>query len=144
MTVSVPNGPIEAALVTALTNASALQALGVDGEVQVLHRVAPDDVENPYVVFQSMTPGTDAYTLARRAYIEAIYKVVAFVSGPSNVLAQAMAAAVDDALNDASLTVAGWGLMYCRREQIVELTDQLSGVLWNQAGGLYRITVAPA
>lgn len=138
-----PNSSIEKAIFDTLTNNATLQALGTSGVVTVYHRVAESTEQNPYVVFQSMTPGLDSYTMSTRAYIEAVYKIEAYARGNSNKKAQDMAEAIDAALTDQTIAVTGWGLMYLRREQIIELTDQTAGVLWNRCGGLFRVTVRP-
>lgn len=142
--VNLPSGPIEACLYSTLTNNAPLQALGVGGVVKVFHRVAPEIEVNPFCVFQSMTPGTDVYTLSQRAYIDAVYKVEAYTRGPSNKVCQQLAEAIDTALTDQALTVTGWGLMYIRREQILDTTEESAGVLWNRIGALYRIFVRPS
>lgn len=137
-----PNSAIEAGLYARLTADGPLQALGTGGVVKVFERLAPSAQANPYVVFQAMTPGTDTYVLSRRAYIDAVYRVVAFGSGPSKKPAQQLADAIDTSLTDGTLSLTGWTLMYMRREQIVEPpSEELGGVIWHQVGGLYRISV---
>jgi len=46
---------------------------------------------------------------------------------------------VDSVLQDASLSITGHTLLFCRREEDIYLAEDQGGVIYQHVGGLYRI-----
>ena len=46
---------------------------------------------------------------------------------------------VDSVMQDASLSITGFSLLSCRREEDIYLVEDQEGVIYQHVGGLYRI-----
>lgn len=129
---------IATALTTLLTGDATLMALATGG---VHSQRVPQDTSPPYVVFAQQT-GLDHYSFAKRAWEERFYLVRGITKGSDADSADDIAARIDLILNDATLTVAGYTNIVCRRVQPIEYPESPDGVEYHHAGGIYRIGVA--
>ena len=130
---------------TALGSAIAAR-LGTAGTVSVHQSLAPQGAVVPYAVFALQTE-TDDYTFGPSAgtannIVEAIYtvQVVSNRYGPQE--AQIIYGGnTHPAMQDAPLSVSGYTVLRCRRENSIQYQD--SDKYWH-VGGLYRVTVQTA
>lgn len=131
---------IDEALYTKINGDTDLLAAGMTG----VHRLGgvPRGAKCPYVVFGLYAPGTDSYTLGGWAGLAALYVVKAVGLGLSAEVVQGMADRLHSILTNATLTVSGRTLLVCRREREIEYAEQVSGNVYQHAGGVYRIEVA--
>ena len=82
----------------------------------VFNGIAPQGTTPPYVVFQAMS------------------KVDDWPKSAGDIDTQ-----VDSVMQDASLSVTGHSLLWCRREEDIYLAEDQQGVIYQHIGGLYRI-----
>lgn len=123
---------------TLLTGDATLMALATGG---VHSQRVPQDTAPPYVVFAQQS-ALDHYAFTRRAWEERFYLVRGITKGSNADAADDIAARIDTILNDATLTVAGYANIVCRRVNPIEYTESPGGVEYHHAGGVYRIGVA--
>ncbi|MCR4340770.1 MAG: DUF3168 domain-containing protein [Gemmatimonadaceae bacterium] len=139
------HNPIDLAVYTALTAATALTALlsGGTADPSVYQWLAPEGADPPYVVYSVQSPSTPVYTFSGVAYENTVYQVKGVTDDHSARAAGTIAAEIDDALADAGLTVSGYTLMRCRRLQNVDFLEVDAGKRFNHRGALYRIEADP-
>ena len=102
----------------------------------------------------SLVDETDTPVFGGRGYEDALYLVKAVELSTVAVKTIKAAAARIDVLLDpqpplppASFAIAGYGLMVCRRESRVRMTEVDSvdaSIRWYHRGGRYQVMVAPA
>mgnify|MGYP001601850689 CR=1 FL=1 len=103
----------------------------------VYNMVAPLGAKPPFVVFQAVSK-VDDYSFASR-YAQALYQVKAVSRSAWPKEAAEIDDDIDTALQNAALTIAGYTLLYCRREADFYLMEDVGGVIWHNVGGTYRI-----
>lgn len=130
---------VEQALYGALAGDSSLSTLAPGG---VWRNVAPVGTKGVWVVY-SWASEVDTYTFTERAYCAFSYQVKAVAPGGSAGPAWAAAERIEDLLTDQPIAFDG-SLMELRREQVVSLTENDGGELFQHCGGFYRVTVQEA
>ena len=104
----------------------------------VFNGVAPQGTEPPFVVFSAMAKTDDYFAYSERGG-QAVYMVKAIDRSPWPKSAGDIDTQIDSALQDAALSISGYSLISCRREEDIYLVEDLSGVMYQHGGGLYRI-----
>ena len=104
----------------------------------VFNSVAPQGAEPPCVVFQAMSKTDDYFAYTGRG-AEAVYMVKASDQSPWPKAAGDIDTQVDSVMQDASLSITGFALLSCRREEDIYLVEDQEGVIYQHVGGLYRI-----
>ena len=104
----------------------------------VFNSVAPQGAEPPFVVFQVMSKTDDYFAYTGRG-AEAVYMVKAIDQSPWPKSAGDIDTQVDSVMQDASLSITGFSLLSCRREEDIYLVEDQEGVIYQHVGGLYRI-----
>lgn len=111
--------------------------------LSVYRSEAPPSASPPFVVFQRQS-GLPLYVLGGRWGIDATYIVKAITEGHSTIAADAIDVEIEAALGDATFTLSGGGVLYCRRVEDVDYPEQApGGVRFNHRGGVYRIWTTP-
>lgn len=138
--------PVRAALYTRLAAAAAVTSklgLGANG---IFHRRAPLSTTPPYVILDRMA-ANDYYLFGAGRYEGQVWLVKAIDGGQdggdSATTVEDIADAVEVALHDAPLVVAGLNLMWIRRESRIDYDEPDGVARWNHCGGLYRLFVQP-
>lgn len=108
----------------------------ISGSVGVYNTLAVQQTTTPYLVFQ-LQSGIDDYAFGdkREESLDYVVKAVSVRSYPSHE-ANPIYETAHDALQDAPISVAGYGVMRVRRTSRVRYRD--SQGYWH-VGGLYRI-----
>jgi hypothetical protein len=133
--VSEPTQAIANALYTALTTALGANVTGV------FPGVAPEGTAAPYVTYQK-ADGFDRRVFRARATVWTEWLVKAWDEGDSVARAQAIAALVDGALDEQTLTVSGWTTICCRRVRALpDMAEEASGLIVRSAGARYEVEV---
>ena len=104
----------------------------------VFNSVAPQGAEPPFVVFQAMSKTDDYFAYTGRG-AEAVYMVKTIAQSPWPKSAGDIDTQVDSVMQDASLSITGFALLSCRREEDIYLVEDQEGVIYQHIGGLYRI-----
>ena len=104
----------------------------------VFNSVAPQGAEPPFVVFQAMSKTDDYFAYTGRG-AEAVDMVKAIDQSPWPKSAGDIDTQVDSVMQDASLSITGFSLLSCRREEDIYLVEDQEGVIYQHVGGLYRI-----
>ena len=125
---------LDTALFRAL-NVASLTNLAPGG---VYNSIAPQGTTPPYVVFQALAKTDDYFAFGERG-AEALYMVKAISHSPWPKEGATIDTQIDTLLQDAVLSIAGFGLLYCRRESDLYLTESLGGELYQHIGGVYRV-----
>ncbi len=133
--------PIRAAIVTRLLATSAVTSL-LGAANNVFHRVAPPGARAPYVILHRQAE-TDDWTFAGPALEHDLWMVKGVSRGSSSNAADAIAAAIKTALNDAPITVTGYALLQLRRQSKIDYGESAEGETHHHVGGLYRVDVQP-
>jgi hypothetical protein len=131
----------ETAVYNKLAGASGL--VTVLGGTAIYSRLAPQNADPPYVVFQVQSPSVPRWTMGGTAYENLLYTVRAVTEGPTLAQAGSIDHQINLALNDQSLTISGYTHMVCRRESGVDYTEIVDGKRLNHLGGIYRIQADP-
>ena len=133
---------VDAAVIAALTNDATLAALMTDG---VWRDVAPQSKTKFVVVAQQ--DHVDRYVQTTAAYEEFVYLVKAVDANVSGSTVKTAAARIHTVLQDAALTITGYGLMLIERIERVAFTEtdpDQQDRRWQHRGGLYRVFVQPS
>jgi len=127
---------LETALYSKLTDGTALTAK-LAGTASVYNQIAPRGAAMPYVVFGLQGGGDENITPAR--FKNLVYSVKA-VSESSMKSAGEIDAEIDNLLHKGTLSVTGWGVMWCMREADYRYTETTAEGrnVWH-VGGNYRI-----
>jgi len=136
---------IENAMIRVLRNDAELAALMPDG---VWYEQAPPGSQRFVIV--SLVDSIDVPTFTsgagtRRAYEDVLYLVKAVALSSSGTAVNDAAARIDVLLEDAVYPIAGFGLMTSHRvnrRHWTERDDLDPDILWQQAGGQYRVQAA--
>lgn len=118
----------------------------ISGYVQTrVHRnVRPPDGPLPCIVFQLIaSPDVQAIGCRQRLFTRPIYLVKAITEGTDDIVGDAIATAIDNALVGQSDFVGTGGLVKLGvyRLEPIEYVEQVEGVQYNHVGGQYRIFV---
>ena len=129
-----PIGELDTALYNALAAGTALT--GLLGGTAIYNRVAPQDANLPFVVFQYQGGGDENISPRRKRNL--VYTVKALSETLSE--AESIDEQIDALLHDKTLIVAGWRSFWLAREQdvaFVEVDDTGRAIF--HTGAQYRI-----
>lgn len=104
----------------------------------VFNGLAPQGTAPPYVVFSAMSKNDDYWSYTGRG-AEAVYMIKAISRSAWPKEAGDIDTQVDSVMQDASLSITGFSLLACRREEDIYLVENQDGVIYQHVGGLYRI-----
>lgn len=138
--------PFRQAIHAHLSAATPVTGLLADGPDGIYHRRAPVHAEDPLVVFARRTE-LDGYLFGTGELLEATWGVRAIVKedeGKAEALAEQVAAALDDALRDAVLAVAGHTVLWLRRVSAIDYEEPDGQARWHHRGGVYRLASEPS
>lgn len=125
-------------LYNTLSGDSQLASLAPGG---VWRAMAPPGTATPFVVF-AMQSGTDVLTMnAARLMTDNLFQVKAVGPAKSMQAVADAAARVDDLLKRTDGTVAGGAVLACYRESSLQLDELVTGELWTNLGGMYRLQI---
>ena len=132
---------LKQALYEAMTGGTALTAL-LAGTASIYNSIAPPGSSFDYVVFNQQAGADENMDDHRRT--DWRYTVKA-VSATSPAAAGIIAAAIDDLLHDAPLSVTGYANLWQRRVSTVEFTEVTpAGEYYYHAGGIYQFRLEEA
>lgn len=137
---SVDSSLIDAAIVSKLLNDSALMAICTDG---VWFDEAKQGAQKFVIV--SLVDEFDEGKFGGRAYESALYLVKAVVLSSTGADAKAAAARIDAALDEQTITAAGYTCMTVHREgrvRYVEVDDVDASIRWQHRGGNFRVEMS--
>lgn len=143
--ISPPAMTVEGALMDLLladTGMGGLMTLMTDGIFQDVARSGATKFVIVSLVFE-----TDEYSFSGRAFEQSRYLVKAVDLNTSPVRAKAAAARIDAVLNDAQITVSGYGSMLVQREErlhFTEVDDADKDIRWIHSGGRFIVYVSPS
>lgn len=138
--------PFDQAVYTTLTGSTALTGLlnGGTASPSVYHWIAPTDAAPPYVIYNVQTD-VPVKTLPTQAIENKLYQVRAVTFGPTAAAAGTIANQIDAALNGAALSISGYTLLLCRREEGINYPELApGGQRYHNAGAIYRIQAQPS
>jgi hypothetical protein len=104
----------------------------------VFNIIAPTGVDTPFVVFQAMSKVDDYWSYTGRGG-SAVYMIKAIDESRWPKVAADIDTQIDSAMQNASLSITGHALLYCRRESDLYLVEDQNGKMFQHIGGLYRI-----
>jgi hypothetical protein len=99
---------------------------------------APDGASLPYVVFGHHS-GVWDYTMGMSRFADVLYQVKAVSGSEYPKEASAIDAQIDSRLNNAAITVSGYGVLACTRETDVAYTELTADQTFWHIGALYRV-----
>ena len=123
---------------TAIYNTLNVASITNEATGGVYNGLAPQGIEPPFVVFQAMSKIDDYFAFTGRGG-SAVYLVKAIDRSVWPKSAGDIDTQIDSVMQDASLSITGYGLLMCRRESDVYLVEDQTGVVYQHIGGLYRI-----
>ncbi len=104
----------------------------------VFNVMAPQGTDHPYVIFQAVSKVDDYWSYANRGG-ESTYMIKAIDRSPWPKSASDIDTQIDTVMQDASLSITGHSLIYCRRESDIYLVEDFNGVIYHHVGGMYQI-----
>src|SRR3990167_843787 len=114
------------------------------GGTAIYRQKAPENTDPPFVIYGKQS-GVPNYTLGGVAFEDQLYMVKTVTLSNSGGVAGTVADAIDDTLQDASLTIAGHTHMYLRRDSDIDYSETgPGGQVYQHRGALYRIKADPA
>jgi hypothetical protein len=133
--------PALAALTTLLAADATLTGLLGDGAGGFWHEVAPREALEPLVV---LTKEAGGRSWQMTAHIRSeLWCVKAVDRSLSASAAATIDRRLDTLLTDPSLAIAGFTVLYCRRETDVSYPEQDGADVFHHVGGLYRLIYTP-
>lgn len=134
---------IEGAIYEKLAGDTVLTAMlsGGTASPSVYSDQAPQGATEPYVVY-SLASEADSYTLASRSWENGVYLVKAVDKSNSTTRAGSIAARIDAVLTDGALSISGRSHLSTRRTERVRYPETVSGVVYQHAGGYFRVYVS--
>lgn len=126
-------GLIETALFSKLTGTPSLVAIV---GARIYDTSAPQNAVYPQVVFQHVSGG-DSNSSPRRDFT-VTYRVEGVSTNHEQ--AQAISGAIDSALHQQELTIAGWSNYRCEQTDLFNRAEMLSLILYYRKGGFYQIS----
>ena len=90
------------------------------------------------MVFQAMSKVDDYWSYTGRGG-SAVYMIKAIDESRWPKVAADIDTQIDSAMQNASLSITGHALLYCRRESDLYLVEDQNGKMFQHIGGLYRI-----
>lgn len=136
------------AIWSALSESSAIQALGV---TQIVQDVVVDGVQRapestgplvPYIVIQKQA-AIDNYVHDRRSSTNFTYLIKCVDASPSVERAELVAEAIDSTLDLQALAIdGGMATQFLHRRQAVSYSEVKNGVIYRHRGGIYAMMVA--
>lgn len=133
---------VDAALVALLSGDATLAALMTDG---VFFDIAQSGATKFVVISQVIHE--DDYTFSGSFVERFTFLVKAVERSTSGTTVKTAAARIHTLLQDATLTVTGYGSMLCRRQERVRYTevDEIDrDIRWQHRGGRYEVWVNPS
>lgn len=128
------------ALYGKITASSAVTSL-LSGTASVYYGVAPASAAFPLIVFQQ-TSGVPVYSFKQNgaAYENEVWMIKAIDRSTSSNTVDSIAHALDTALTDANLSIAGYSQMYLKRESDVPpIVETVEGQQYRHAGAQFRL-----
>lgn len=108
----------------------------------IYHSKAPDKAGYPFVTIDRLS-GIPTHTFGKPIALEEdIWIIKAIDRALSADAADDAAARLDTLLNDATLSISGYDLLYLRRQSAVEYDEDSDGVTYKHSGGQYRVITA--
>ena len=105
----------------------------------VYYILAPQGTAPPFVVFQAMSKTDDYFSFTGGRGGSALYVIKVIDRSPWPKAAGDIDTQIDSVMQDASLSITGHTLLWCRREEDFYLAEDQEGVTYQHVGGLYRI-----
>ena len=133
---------IDTALIAKLAGDATLTGLAPGG---VFREVAPQGVDEPFIIVQQMTH-EDQYLLRRQAAFESVLYLVKVVQQSMSASGvQAAADRIQALLQNGSLTITGYTLTLLQREERIATVeiDEDRDLRYQHRGGLYRLIAEP-
>lgn len=124
-------------LYSKLTGTSAITALV---STRIYHGQAPPDATFPYIIFHKQA-GVPTYALRSEAFKAETWMVKAVDRNSTSNTSEAIAEAVDAALNEATITVSGKTVADLIRTGDVDYLENSGDQTYRHNGGLYRLTL---
>jgi len=121
----------------AILNVASIVAEATGG---VYNTMAPEHAMPPYVIFQSFSKVDEYYSTTKRG-ADAVYMVKAVSKSRWPKEASDIDTLIDNVLQDASLSITGFTLLSCRRQEDFYLVEHEASETFQHVGGLYRIWV---
>lgn len=137
-----PN-PIRQALYTKLAGTAGVTSL-LSASDAIYHERADEDGQRPYIVFSKNSGTPDRRFGASVNRIDRdVWLVKAICEGESASAAEAIAAAIDTALDRQTLTVTGRATLICERQSDVHYPESDGDKTYHHVGALYRVWTQP-
>ena len=119
--------------------ASGTALVGALGGTLIFAQQAPDGQAGAYVVFSHQGGGPE--NLTPREMRNNVWYVRSWADTPE--LAHRLDGLCEDLLHATALSVSGWSNFWCKREEDVQLVENLpSGEKKWMAGGMYRVRLS--
>jgi len=125
---------VEDALYTVLNVQSVLDR--ATGGIWNTH--VPPDQQPPWIVFQHMSKLDDYPSFTIRG-VSGLYQVKVVSNSPWPKEATEIDTLVDAVLQNASLSMSSYSLLWMRRESDFNMTEERGSEMWTALGGLWRI-----
>ena len=98
----------------------------------------PPNVKPPCVVFQHISKLDDYPSFTIRG-VGALYQIKVVSDSPWPKAAIAIDTLIDSVMQDASLSMSSYSLLWCRRESDINLPEERGSEMWSGVGGLWSI-----
>jgi hypothetical protein len=126
---------VDVALMSKLQGAAAVTSAAPGG---VYQDVAPHGIAEPFVIV-TLQAHTDDYATDGGHHEVGRYLVKAVGQGTQSAAVASAAAAIHAALQDVTLTIAGYSHMLCHREERIRYVEVDGAVRWQHRGGIYAV-----
>jgi hypothetical protein len=133
---------VDTALIAKLTGDATLMAAAPGG---VYREVAPQGVQEPFIIVQQMTH-EDQYLLRRQEAFESfLYLVKAVQQSMTAAAVQTCADRIHVLLQNGTMSPTGYNLTLMQREERIATVeiDEDRDLRYQHRGGLYRVIVEP-
>lgn len=136
---------ISAAIFTQLQGGTALTALlyggTATGSASIFEDHAPTSAELPYVIFNQQAATWDYSMGEHKRFASVVYQVKGVSGSAWPKEADAIDAQIDARLDNAALSITGYGLLRVVRESDVRFSETEGEQVFQHVGALYRIDV---
>lgn len=106
---------------------------------------APSEAGFPYIIIQQLT-GTPTYSMedGKSAMEDELWQVKGVVRSTENAVLDGIVSRSETLLADATLSLSGGALVYCRRENAFgSFDEQLEGTTYKHGGSVFRLIYTP-
>jgi hypothetical protein len=122
---------------------TATRALTTIVASRVFHAEAPPGATHPFLILNKQS-GTPTYSFGGLAFDDHAWLVKCVDRGGSSAIAEDAQRAIDAALTDAPLVIAGGVLLYLKRTSDLEYIETIDGVQYRHHGALFRVVLSDA